>query len=59
MEHVKERIDYLTALKEEVRINEIICNKIQKIISLCEEDLETVIENNNKMVQAKITLIIG
>ena len=59
MEHVKERIDYLTALKEEVQINEIICNKIQKIISLCEEDLETVIENNNKMVQAKITLIIG
>ena len=36
-----------------------ICNNIQTSISLWKEYLETVIENNNKIVQVKKTLIIG
>ena len=46
MEHIKERIADFTSFKEEVEINEIICNKIQTSISSWNEDLETVIENN-------------
>ena len=46
MEHIKEILAYFVAFKEEVGMNEIIYNKIQKSISLWKEDLETVIENN-------------
>ena len=45
MEHIKERIADFGAFKEEVVMNEIIYNNIQKIISLLKEDLETGIEN--------------
>ena len=46
MEHIKERIAYFGAFKEEVRMNEITCNTIQTSISLWNYYLETVIENN-------------
>ena len=46
MGHIKERIDDLGAFKEEVGMNEIICDKIKTSISLWKEYLKTVIENN-------------
>ena len=46
MEHIKERIDDFGAFKEEAVMNKIICKHIQTSISLWNEDLETVIENN-------------
>ena len=49
MEHIKKRISDFRAFKEEVGMNEIIYNKIQKSISLWKEDLETVIENNENL----------
>ena len=42
MEHIKEMIADFGDLKEEVGMNEIICNNIQKIISLWKEYSETV-----------------
>ena len=42
MEHIEERIADFGDLKEEVGMNEIICNNIQKIISLWKEYSETV-----------------
>ena len=59
MEHIKEKIADSTSFKEECGRNEIMCNKIQASISLWKEDLETVIENNKKVVQVKTNLIIG
>ena len=53
MEHIKERIAYFGALKEEVGMKKIICNKIQTSISLRKEDLETVIENNERLCSGK------
>ena len=46
IEHIKERVSDFGSFKEEVGMNKIICNKIQTSISLWNEDLETVIENN-------------
>ena len=46
MEHIKERIAHFGAFKEEARGIEITCNTIQTSISLCNEYLETMIENN-------------
>ena len=46
MEHIKERIAYLGAFKEEARRIEIICNNIQTSISLWKEYFKTMIENN-------------
>ena len=43
MEHIKDRIDDLTAFKEEVGRNEITCKKIQKSSSFWKEYLEAVI----------------
>ena len=48
IEHIKERIADFGDFKEEVGRNEMICNKIHTSISLWKEDLETVIENNEK-----------
>ena len=58
MGHIKERIADFTYFKEEVGINEMICSNIQTSISLWMEDLETVIEYNEKS-SGKKTLIIG
>ena len=44
-----ERIADFGAFKEEVGMNESICNKIQISISLWKEDLENVIENNERL----------
>ena len=49
MEHIKERIAEFRAFKEEVGMNEIICNKIQTSISLWKEYLETMIANNERL----------
>ena len=49
MEYIKERIYDFGAFKEEVGTNKIICSKIQTSISLWKEDLETVIENNERL----------
>ena len=46
MEHIKERIADFTSFKEEVEINEIICNKIQRIWKLW-------YKITNKIVQVK------
>ena len=46
MEHIKERIAYLGAFKEEARRIEITCNNIQTSISLWKEYFKTMIENN-------------
>ena len=46
MEHIKERIADFRNFKEEARGIEITCNTIQSSISLWEEYLETMIENN-------------
>ena len=43
IENIKERIADFGAFKEEVGMNQMICNKIQTIISLWKEDLENVI----------------
>ena len=48
MERIKERIADFGAFKEEVGMNEIICNNIQKSTSFWKEYLETVIENNER-----------
>ena len=53
MEHIKERIADLGAFKEEVRMNKITCNKIQKSISLWKDYLETVIENNERLCSSE------
>ena len=53
MEHIKERIYDFGAFKEEVGMNEIICNKIQTSISLWKEYLETVIENNERLCSSE------
>ena len=53
MEHIKERIANFGAFKEEVRINEITCNKIQTIISLWIVYFETVIENNESLCSSE------
>ena len=53
MEHIKYRIGDFTPFNEEVVINEIICNKIKTIISLWKEDLDTVMENNEKSSSEK------
>ena len=47
-EHIKESKADFRDFKEEVRMNEMICNKIQTIILLWKEDFETVIESNEK-----------
>ena len=57
-EHIKESIADFGSFKEEVGINEIICNNIHTSISLWKEDLETVIQNI-VFVQLKQTLTIG
>ena len=49
MEHIKERIADFGSFKEEVGMNKIICNNIQTSISLWKEDLETLIENNDRL----------
>ena len=59
MEHIKDRMADFVAFKEELVINEIMCNKIQTIISFCREDLETVVENNENYDSSEKTLIIG
>ena len=49
MEHIKETIADFGAFKEEVVMNEMICNKTQTSISLWKEDLETMIEKRKFM----------
>ena len=53
MEHIKERIADFGAFKEEVGTNKIICNKIQTSIQLWKEDLETAIENNERLCSSE------
>ena len=53
MEHIKERMPDFGAFKEEVGMNEIICNNIQKSISFWKEYLETVIENNERLCSSE------
>ena len=48
MEHIKDRMADFVAFKEELVIQEMIYNKIQTIVSFWKEDLETVVENNEK-----------
>ena len=50
IEHIKGRIADFGASKEDAGMNEMICNKIQKIISLWKGNLKTVIENNEKIM---------
>ena len=50
IEHIKYRIADFGAFKEEVGRNEMICNKIHTSISLWKEDLEILIENNEKIL---------
>ena len=44
MENIKERIADFGAFKEDVEMNEIKCNKIQRSIPFQKEDLETMIK---------------
>ena len=44
-----ESISDFGAFKEEVRMNEMLCNKILTSISLCKDDFETVMENNENL----------
>ena len=53
MEHIKDRIADFGAFKEELGMNKIICNKIQTIILLWKEDLETVTENNERLYSSE------
>ena len=53
MEHIKERIADFWDFKEDVRMNEITCNNIQTIISLCKEYFETVIKNNERLCSSE------
>ena len=53
MEHIKERIADFGAFKEEERMNEITCDKIQTNISLWKDYLETVIENNERLCSSE------
>ena len=53
MEHIKERIADFGAYKEEVGMNKITCNKIQKYISLWKEYSETVRENNERLYSSE------
>ena len=53
MEHIKERIAGFGDFKEQVRMNEITCNKIQTVISLWKDDLEIVIENNERLCSSE------
>ena len=46
MEHIKKRIAHFGTFKEEARGVKIACNTIHTIISLWNEYLETMIENN-------------
>ena len=59
IEHIKERIAYFRYFKEYIGMNEMICNKIQKIVSLWNQYLETVIENIETLCSSEKTLIIG
>ena len=52
-EHIKESIADFGAFKEEVGMNEMICNNIQISILLWKEYLETVIKNNNKLCSSE------
>ena len=52
-EHIKESISNFGDFKEEVGMNEIICNKIQTSISLWKEVLETVMENNENLCSSE------
>ena len=49
MENIKERIADFRDFKEEAGMKKIFCNKIQTIIPLWKEDLETVIENIERL----------
>ena len=53
MEHIKERIADLGAIKEEVGMNEIICNNIRTSISLQNQYLEIVIENIERLCSSE------
>ena len=53
MEHIKERLADFRDFKEEVGMKEIICNKMQKSISLWKEYLETLIENNERLCSSE------
>ena len=53
MEHIKERIADFGAFKEELRMNEIVCDNIHTSISLWKEYFETVIENNERLCSSE------
>ena len=53
MEHIQEIIDYIGVFKEEVGENEIIFNKIWKSNLLWKEDLETMIENIERLCSSE------
>ena len=58
MKRIKERIADLTAFKEEVGRNEMICNKVHKVISLWKEYLENMIKRTKKTVQVEKLLLL-
>ena len=53
MEHIQEIIGYFGVFKEEVGENEIIFNKIWKSNLLWKEDLETMIENIERLCSSE------
>ena len=59
MEHIKERVAYFGAFKDEARRIKITFNTIQTSISLWKEYLETTIKIMSGYDQVNRTLIIG
>ena len=57
IENIKEGIAEFKVFKEDLGRNETICNIIQIRISSRKDQLETVIENNEKMFKLKILII--
>ena len=52
-EHIKDKIADFEAFKKELGMNKMICNRIQTSISLCRENLESVIENNENLCSSE------